>query len=666
MKKILQIAVVLLLLGCTSCTFNAHPIISPFNAIYTSFGYGLDTSLHFADTFSIAENKPLHVGDYLAWWDADGQIVAPAEAYAHYQKGRFKRWRARRFSQVHNAKKEYWFLLLFNNPSNKFQSATFLSYFLSSGNLTAFKVDSNGIWQTVGLASTHLHPAKNSSGLMNFNHDLNLSPKENQMLLLRFQKTIDRNIQISFSVRKIDALTYEAHNNLNEKVAFALGFVSFALVLMALLFAFLKDKIYLLQAGYIFFSIWVIEDKNKNFFEQLPNWLFELQSHLPELSISLCVCAFITPIVRFILQPKNFSESTDKFLLWLQKVNYALIIYALFQFFVYLFYQASISDTILKFFSYPIITFNLVYFWIILLVAIKSFLVVSFKQKIFAASVAVAMMLWYIQIMNNLGITNSTFILHNNIFLSIIIETGVYLYFIIDRFVSERKEKITLLESKLALQKQITTSVVEAQENERKRVAQELHDGLGGYLSSLRLLVNRNKTENKTQNELLQTIEEKLDHAIHDVREISHNLMPTDFASKDFTTILKEHLTILNDNGNIRFEFFFDEKLNSIEKSIQISLYRITSELIRNIQTHSGATVATIQLIAHANQIVLNAEDNGVGFNSNNQHSGIGLKNTQSRVDFLHGKLNIDSNKLGTTIIIEIPINYETAQTHFN
>jgi signal transduction histidine kinase len=276
------------------------------------------------------------------------------------------------------------------------------------------------------------------------------------------------------------------------------------------------------------------------------------------------------------------------------------------------------------------------------------------------------MMLWYIQIMNNLGITNSTFILHNNIFLSIIIETGVYLYFIIDRFVSERKEKITLLESKLALQKQITTSVVEAQENERKRVAQELHDGLGGYLSSLRLLVNRNKTENKTQNELLQTIEEKLDHAIHDVREISHNLMPTDFASKDFTTILKEHLTILNDNGNIRFEFFFDEKLNSIEKSIQISLYRITSELIRNIQTHSGATVATIQLIAHANQIVLNAEDNGVGFNSNNQHSGIGLKNTQSRVDFLHGKLNIDSNKLGTTIIIEIPINYETAQTHFN
>lgn len=654
------------LLYCTSCTFNANPVVSPFNSLYTSFGYGLDTSLHFADTFKIHEKTLPHIGDYLAWWDAEGKMVTSEEAFSNYQKGCFKRWRPRRFSQIHNSKKEYWFLVVFNNPQKNLQSACFKSLLMSSGNLTAFKIDSNGNWKTIGFVSSHLHPKNNKSGLIDFNHEINLLSNESEMLLLRFQKTIDRNIQIAFTVRKTDSATFESQRSLDEKIAFALGFVSFALVLMALLFAFLKDKIYLLQAGYIFFSIWVIEDKNKNFFEQLPNWLFELQSYLPELSISLCVCAFITPIVRFILQPKNFSESTDKFLLWLQKVNYALIIYSLLQFFTFLFFKAPLSDSALKFFSYPIIAFNLIYFWIILFVAIKSLGVVSSKLKFFAASIAVAMVLWYIQTLNNLGITNSTFILHNNIFLSIIIETGVYLYFIIDRFVAERKEKISLLESKLALQKQITTSVVEAQENERKRVAQELHDGLGGFLSSLRLMVNRNKNENTINNQLLQTIEEKLDHAIRDVREISHNLMPADFASKDFTTILKEHLTMLNDNGNIRFEFFFDEKLNNIEKSIQISLYRMMTELIRNIQTHSCATVATIQIIAHANQIVLNAEDNGVGFNSSNHYAGIGLKNIQSRVDFLHGKLIIDSNKLGTTIIIEIPINYETAKTHFN
>jgi signal transduction histidine kinase len=107
----------------------------------------------------------------------------------------------------------------------------------------------------------------------------------------------------------------------------------------------------------------------------------------------------------------------------------------------------------------------------------------------------------------------------------------------------------------------------------------------------------------------------------------------------------------------VRFEYYIDERVNTIERSIQISFYRMISELIKNIQTHSGATVATIQLIPHESYILLQVEDNGKGFISTSAH-GIGLKSIQSRVKFHQGILTIDSGRLNTTIHIEIPVTY--------
>ena len=133
--------------------------------------------------------------------------------------------------------------------------------------------------------------------------------------------------------------------------------------------------------------------------------------------------------------------------------------------------------------------------------------------------------------------------------------------------------------------------------------------------------------------------------------------MPSDFESKDFSDIIKEHITYLNENDKIIIEYYIDEKINLFPKPLLISLYRILLELIRNIQKHADATKVTIQLIVHPDGIQLQVEDNGNGM-VETKGNGIGLLSIQSRVQYHKGKLTIDSGKLGTTFIIEIPNDY--------
>jgi signal transduction histidine kinase len=160
---------------------------------------------------------------------------------------------------------------------------------------------------------------------------------------------------------------------------------------------------------------------------------------------------------------------------------------------------------------------------------------------------------------------------------------------------------------------------------------------------------------------LFKSIEEKIDHAIQDVRTISHNLMPEDFQSKEFTQILRDHMSMMMQHSNIQFDFYLDEQINLMDKEIQISVFRMLTELLKNIITHANATRATVQIICHRDEMVLQIEDNGKGFKPEAVYEGVGLKSIRSRLKYLNGKLNIDSGKLGTNLIIEIPVNYGKA-----
>ena len=201
-------------------------------------------------------------------------------------------------------------------------------------------------------------------------------------------------------------------------------------------------------------------------------------------------------------------------------------------------------------------------------------------------------------------------------------------------------------------------ALIDAQEEERNKIARELHDGvvqqMGSIILKSRKLFSKKKlTNEKESQELLQSLE----NSNKDLRNISHQMMPR--ALKELGIIpalndlLEGSLALLDIKYNI--EHFNIEK--RLPQKIEVTIYRITQELINNIIKHSKANEVSVQLFNTHDSIVLIVEDNGVGFSSQKSKKGIGLLNITSRLDMVNGNVNFEpSPKSGTLVTIKIPL----------
>lgn len=193
--------------------------------------------------------------------------------------------------------------------------------------------------------------------------------------------------------------------------------------------------------------------------------------------------------------------------------------------------------------------------------------------------------------------------------------------------------------------------MIQAQEEERSRLARELHDGLGGLLGSIRIGAF-NKLKNDPVNQ--EWLDAQLSESIEDLRNIAHDLMPVSLPEKGLVYILEK--TVARWNAANQFTTHLDCSINKrYPLPVEAGLYRIVSELIYNVKKHAQASEVYISIWEEKNNdtITLLVEDNGIGF-SPDISGGIGLKNIRYRVDYLGGKVSIDSNSNGTSIVIEI------------
>lgn len=193
--------------------------------------------------------------------------------------------------------------------------------------------------------------------------------------------------------------------------------------------------------------------------------------------------------------------------------------------------------------------------------------------------------------------------------------------------------------------------MIQAQEEERSRLARELHDGLGGLLGSIRIgAFNKLKQDNVNQ----EWLDAQLSEAIGDLRNIAHDLMPVSLPEKGLVYILEK--TVARWNAANQFKTHLDCSISKrYPLPIEAGLYRIVSELIYNVKKHARASEVYISIWEEKKNdtLTLLVEDNGIGF-STDVAQGIGLKNIRYRVDYLGGKVSIDSNSNGTSIVIEI------------
>jgi two-component system NarL family sensor kinase len=202
----------------------------------------------------------------------------------------------------------------------------------------------------------------------------------------------------------------------------------------------------------------------------------------------------------------------------------------------------------------------------------------------------------------------------------------------------------------------------EAQEGERSRFAKDLHDGLGGMLSGVKLSLSNMKGNAMLSGQYVDVFEralDMLDNSIHELRRVAHNLMPESLVKFGLAASLKDFCDFINSSKVINVIFQQIGTYHRLEMSAEIVLYRVVNELVNNALRHASATELIIQLNYDDHLLTLTVEDNGKGFDPStlDRTTGSGWPNIKSRIAYLKGSLDVQtSTGNGTSVNITIPI----------
>lgn len=188
--------------------------------------------------------------------------------------------------------------------------------------------------------------------------------------------------------------------------------------------------------------------------------------------------------------------------------------------------------------------------------------------------------------------------------------------------------------------------IITIQEDERRRIAQDLHDDVGNSLAAIRNMV-AHKYERAS-------VEKEIDTIIRTVRNISHDLMPDDFNEFSLVDIVGHTVDKFKTNPALALDFDYTGNVVKLKYQTELVIYRIINELINNIYKHSKASKALIQLIYQKSSLVVTVEDDGTGI-KHSKMEGIGLRSIRLRAMYIDATLKIESDDKGTLIILEVP-----------
>jgi signal transduction histidine kinase len=224
------------------------------------------------------------------------------------------------------------------------------------------------------------------------------------------------------------------------------------------------------------------------------------------------------------------------------------------------------------------------------------------------------------------------------------------------------KQQSRLQEEIILQQDMAAKAVIEAEEKERKRIAGDLHDGVGQMMSAARMnlsaLSHSLVFSSADQRNSFERVTSLIDDSCNEVRVVSHNMMPNALVKSGLAAAVKEFLDRI-DIRIIKIDLYtegLDEKINS---NIETVLYRVIQECVNNVIKHSGASRLDISLIKDNAGINVTVEDNGKGFEVHNKpnFNGMGLQNILTRIEYLKGTVEWDSAPgKGTVVAIYVPL----------
>ena len=205
----------------------------------------------------------------------------------------------------------------------------------------------------------------------------------------------------------------------------------------------------------------------------------------------------------------------------------------------------------------------------------------------------------------------------------------------------------------------ILKAAVQGIDNERSRIARELHDGIGGMLGAAMMRFSVMHHENKeignvkAYNEGMDILTEMGD----EIRKTAHNLMPKVLLKQDLPDALRSYCSSVEKTGTMDIDLQCYGSFATLTQELKLNLYRIVQELLKNIVAHAQADYALVQLVINDTALTVTVEDNGKGFDTNAVKNGIGLHNLQTRVSSLDGHFTLESEPgKGTSVFIEFEL----------
>jgi signal transduction histidine kinase len=227
---------------------------------------------------------------------------------------------------------------------------------------------------------------------------------------------------------------------------------------------------------------------------------------------------------------------------------------------------------------------------------------------------------------------------------------------------TERKQFEEELESSKVKLRELSEHLRDTLEDERQRIARELHDGVSQNLHLLRLKLKTAEESHKGISEKdYETLFKSIETSINELKEIIYTLKPKNLEEIGLGPSLKILTKRISDETGINGTIDIYGSEERLSKKLELTLYRLTQEALSNIVKHSRAKEFNIQMVNNRDIIKLLISDDGIGFDptnikKNSGSSGFGLLNMQERINTYKGKLKIDSsNGGGTVIITEIP-----------
>ncbi|MCC5929615.1 MAG: hypothetical protein JJU28_10250 [Cyclobacteriaceae bacterium] len=431
------------------------------------------------------------------------------------------------------------------------------------------------------------------------------------------------------------------------------GILLMAAITSLLFGLYLKESIYLIFTGYLLSCLILILEEDGF----LHLWLYGAHAgQFSEIVIPLFVLLMSVLLLQFILRFFNINQDQMRHLrklqtlIWISYFFSSIIIGA---FFISNHYRLN---QYINFSALYIALLNIMLVFLVSLYMMRTRKLLSYYMM---AANAILLFGFTNYVLNLQGIVNWHPLKPNGLIFGSIFNVFIFTIGIVYRYYQIKVEREHLQSEVYNQEKKIAISIIQAQESERQRIAKDLHDDLGGLLALIKLKLEDLLLHGHNVQKILGELLKLMTQACKDVRYISHELMPQDIDEKDLKTMISEVLNILANQQKLQISYDIGE-LPLIPSVVKINIFRIIKELLNNIIKHSEAREADIQIFQDDldKSLTLMISDNGKGMPTQvlgNVNMGLGLKNLQKRVDFLKGKLHIDTGVHGTTIIIIIP-----------